>query len=167
MSATQTTETLDTSYHDRQVARRLAEDPEFKAEFERQKRVIASIDKIINQLDALRVVHGLSKAELARAIDKNPAGVRRLLTARGNPELATVVAMAVALDADVLVVSEEPAGAVRVTPGCSRTSNIAVPHAPDDQASSGGNISPHSSAARSAAAANDGGSMPFSAARRS
>jgi hypothetical protein len=37
-----------------------------------------------------------------------PRGVRRrLLTARGNPGLATVVAMADALDADVLVVSRE------------------------------------------------------------
>ena len=107
MSPTRTTKTLDTSYHDRQLARRLAEDPEFKAEFERQRRAIASIDQIVNRLDALRVAHGLSKADLARAIDKNPASVRRLLTARGNPELATVVAMADALDADVLVVSRE------------------------------------------------------------
>jgi DNA-binding phage protein len=30
--------------------------------------------------------------------------VRRLLTAKGNPELATVVAIADALDADVVVV---------------------------------------------------------------
>ena len=58
----------------------------------------------MNRLDALRIEHDLTKAELARAIDKNPASVRRLLTAKGNPELATVVAMADALDADVLVV---------------------------------------------------------------
>lgn len=107
MSATRTTEKPDTSYHDRRLARRLAEDPEFKAEFERQQRVIASIDKIVNRLDVLRVAHGLRKADLARAIDKNPASVRRLLTARGNPELATVVAMADALAADVVVVSRK------------------------------------------------------------
>ena len=95
---------LDASYHDRRLARRLAEDPEFKAEFERQRRAIAAIDEIVNRLDALRIEHDLTKAELARAIDKNPASVRRLLTAKGNPELATVVAMADALDADVLVV---------------------------------------------------------------
>jgi len=46
----------------------------------------------------------MSKAELARAIDKHPASVRRLLTAKGNPELATVVALADALGADVVVV---------------------------------------------------------------
>lgn len=93
----------DTSYHDRRLARML-EDPEFEAEYERQRRAIAAIDEIVNRLDTLRVEHDLSKAELARAIDKNPASVRRLLTAKGNPELATVVAIADALDADVVVV---------------------------------------------------------------
>ncbi|HUA50131.1 MAG TPA: helix-turn-helix transcriptional regulator [Solirubrobacteraceae bacterium] len=98
------TKMLDTSRHDRYLAKRLADDPEFRAEYERQRRSIAAIDEIVNRLDSLRVEHDYTKAELARAIDKNPASVRRLLTARGNPELATVVAMADALDADVLVV---------------------------------------------------------------
>jgi len=82
----------------------LLEDPEFKAEYERQRRAIAGIDEIVGRLDALRVEYDLSKAELARAIDKNPASVRRLLTAKGNPELGTIVAIADALDADVVVV---------------------------------------------------------------
>ncbi len=103
MSPTRTTAKLDTSYYDRRRAERL-EDPAFKAEYERQHRAIVAIDEIVNQLDALRVEHDLSKAELARAIDKNPASVRRLLTAKGNPELGTVVAIADALDADVIVV---------------------------------------------------------------
>jgi DNA-binding XRE family transcriptional regulator len=103
MSVARKTTKLDTSYHDRRLARRL-EDPEFTAEYERQRRAISAIDEIVNRLDALRVEHDLSKAELARAIDKNPASVRRLLTAKGNPELATVVAIADALDADVVVV---------------------------------------------------------------
>ncbi len=98
------TKILDTSRHDRRVARRLGEDPEFKSEYERQRRAVAAIDEIVNRLDGLRVANDLSKAELARAIDKNPASVRRLLTAKGNPELGTVVAMADALDADVVVV---------------------------------------------------------------
>jgi hypothetical protein len=45
-----------------------------------------------------------TKADLAREIDKNPAAIRRLLTAPVNPELRTVVAMADALDADVRIV---------------------------------------------------------------
>lgn len=93
----------DTGYHGRRLARRL-EDPIFRAVYERQRREIDAIDSIVHMLDALREQHGLSKAELARAIDKNPASVRRLLTAPVNPELRTVVAMAEALDAEVQIV---------------------------------------------------------------
>ena len=92
-----------TDYHDRRLARRL-EDPAFRAEYERQRREIDSVDSIVRMLDALREQHGLSKADLARAIDKNPASVRRLLTAPVNPELRTVVAIAEALDAEVQIV---------------------------------------------------------------
>jgi DNA-binding phage protein len=95
--------TLDTGYHDRRLARRL-QDPEFRAEFERQQAEIAAIDTIVNELDGLRERSGMTKAALARAIDKNPAAVRRLLTASGNPELRTVVAIAQALGAEVRIV---------------------------------------------------------------
>jgi ribosome-binding protein aMBF1 (putative translation factor) len=98
----------DTSYHDRRLARRL-EDPAFRAEYERQRREIDAIDAIVHELDALREQHGLSKADLARAIDKNPASVRRMLTAPVNPELRTVVAMAEALDADIVLVPRKGA----------------------------------------------------------
>jgi DNA-binding phage protein len=94
----------DLGYHDRRLARRLREDPEFRVEFERQQREIAALDAIVHQLDVLREDHRMSKAELARAVDKNPAVIRRLLTASGNPELRTVVAMAQALGADVKIV---------------------------------------------------------------
>jgi DNA-binding phage protein len=90
-------------YHDRRLARRL-EDPEYRAEFEKASREIKAIDAIVNELDGLREAHGLTKAELAREIGKNPASVRRLLTAPANPELRTVVAMADALNADVVIV---------------------------------------------------------------
>ena len=92
------------SYHDRRLARRLEEDSEFRAEFERQTREIEAIDAIVNMLDDLRDAHGFSKARLAREIGKNEASIRRLLTAPVNPELRTVVAMADALDADVRIV---------------------------------------------------------------
>lgn len=104
---------LDTGHHDRRLARRLREDPEFREEFERQRREIAAIDAIVNKLDKLRAERGWSKAELARAIDKNPAAVRRLLTASGNPELRTVVAMADALDAEVQIVPRKKASGGR------------------------------------------------------
>jgi DNA-binding XRE family transcriptional regulator len=97
-------------HHDQRLARRLAEDPEFRAEFKRQQREIAVIDGIVNKLDALRAQLGLTKAELARTIGKNPASIRRLLTASGNPELRTVVAMADALGAEVKIVPKRRAG---------------------------------------------------------
>ena len=98
----------DTSYHDRRLVRRL-EDPAFLAEYERQRREIDALDAIVRELDALREQAGMSKADLARAIDKNPASVRRLLTAPVNPELRTVVAMAEALDADIVLVPRKRA----------------------------------------------------------
>jgi len=94
----------ETGFHDRRLARRL-EDPAFRAEFERRRGEIAAIDGIVNQLDALRTERQMTKADLARAIGKNPAAVRRLLTASGNPELGTVVAMAQALGAEVQIVA--------------------------------------------------------------
>lgn len=90
-------------FHDRLLADRM-KDPEFRAEFERASREIKAVDAIVNALDSLRTTHGMTKAELAREIGKNPASVRRLLTAQSNPELRTVVAMADALDADVVIV---------------------------------------------------------------
>lgn len=95
---------LDTSYHDRRLARRLQEDAEFRAEYERATQEVEAIDDVVHMLDDLRQAWGLSKADLARAIDKNPASIRRLLTSRGNPELRTIVAMATALDAEVKIV---------------------------------------------------------------
>lgn len=92
------------THHDRRLARRM-EDPEFRQEFERTVAEVKAVDSLVNALDELRAAHGMSKAELAREIDKNPSSVRRLLTLEGsNPELRTVVAIANALDADLCLV---------------------------------------------------------------
>jgi ribosome-binding protein aMBF1 (putative translation factor) len=80
---------VDTTHHDRRQARRLKEDPEFRAEFERQRREIAQVDAVVRKLDELREGSGMSKAELARAIGKEPASIRRFFTAHVNPELKT------------------------------------------------------------------------------
>lgn len=105
LSQTMTARMLDTSYHDRELARLLREDPEFRAEYERQRREIEQIDSIVRQLDELRERAGMSKAELARAIGKAPSSVRRLFTAEVNPELKTVAAVASVLGAEIRVVS--------------------------------------------------------------
>lgn len=93
----------DSGYHDRQVARRRREDPEYRAEYERFRRQVEQIDAVVNALDELRERAGMSKAELARRIGKDPASIRRLFSAEVNPELKTVAAIADALDAEVLV----------------------------------------------------------------
>ena len=98
---------LDTTYHDRRLARRLEEGPEFRAEFERQRREIAQIDSVVRQLDELREQAGMSKAELARAIGKEPSSIRRFFTADVNPELKTVAAVADVLGAEVKVVANK------------------------------------------------------------
>ncbi len=48
---------------------------------------------------ALAVEVGMSKAELARAIGKEPSSIRRFFTAKVNPELKTVAAVADVLGA--------------------------------------------------------------------
>ena len=103
------TESFDTTYHDRRLARRLQEDPEFRDEFERQRRQIDQIDSVVRQLDELREASGMSKAELARAIGKKPSSIRRFFTADVNPELKTVAAVADVLGARLEVI---PAAAI-------------------------------------------------------
>ena len=99
-----TAQNSTSSYHDRRLARRM-EDPEFREAFEREAAEVTAIDAVVNALDGLRAERGMSKADLAREIGKNPAVIRRLLTLDGaNPELRTVVAMANALDADIQIV---------------------------------------------------------------
>lgn len=93
------TKPLDTGYYDRRLSKRLAEDPELRAELERERRQIDQVDAVIRQLDEMRVRAGMSKADLARAIGKKPSAVRRLFTAAVNPELKTVAAIADALGA--------------------------------------------------------------------
>lgn len=95
--------TLDTSYHNRRRAERMR-DREFRQEYELARAQIEQVDAVMRQLDELRVDMGLTKAQLARLIGRNPAALRRLFTAQVNPELKTVAALATALDAEVRIV---------------------------------------------------------------
>jgi len=80
-------------------------DPEYRRAYERAAREIEQTDQVIHALDALRVDLRLSKAELARRIDRNASSIRRLFTANhARPELPLVAAIADALGAEVRVV---------------------------------------------------------------
>ena len=94
--------TRDTSYRQRRLAERL-EDPEFRAAYESSVAEIAQVDAVMRELDELRIAAGKSKADLARAINKHPASIRRLFTSHANPELKTIAAMASALDAEIVI----------------------------------------------------------------
>ena len=95
---------LDVSFHQRRHAARM-QDPEYREAYERAAREIAQTDAVIRELDALRVDLGMSKAELARRVDRNASSIRRLFTARqSRPELPLVAALADALGAELRVV---------------------------------------------------------------
>lgn len=73
-------------------------DPEFLREFIGESVRIAATDMIVNSLDDAREAAGLSKAALARAINVNPAVVRRLFSSgHANPTLGTLAEVAAAL----------------------------------------------------------------------
>lgn len=74
------------------------EDPEFLREFVVESIRIATIDEVVNALDDAREAAGLSKAELARAIQVEPATIRRLFASqKPNPTLGTLAEVAGAL----------------------------------------------------------------------
>ncbi|USQ81443.1 helix-turn-helix transcriptional regulator [Ornithinimicrobium faecis] len=82
------------------------QDPAFLRDYVVESLRIATIDDVVNALDNARAAAGLSKAELARAIHKEPATIRRLLSSdNANPTLGTVAEVAAALG---LRISVEP-----------------------------------------------------------
>ena len=80
------------------------EDPDFLREYVLESMRIATVDEVVNAIDDAREAAGLSKAQLARAIQKEPATVRRLLSSESaNPTLGTLAEVAAALGLRVTV----------------------------------------------------------------
>jgi len=95
---------LDVGLHERRRAERM-QDPEYRKAYERTAHEVAQTDAVIRELDSLRVNLGMSKAELARRVNRNASSVRRLFTAsQARPELPLIIALADALGAEVRVV---------------------------------------------------------------
>lgn len=91
-------------------------DPQFLREYVTQSIRIATIDRIVNELDGAREAAGLSKAELARAINSEPATVRRLFSAgHVNPTLGTLAEVAAALGMRVVLEPLEADDRERIT----------------------------------------------------
>ncbi len=100
---------LDTSLHQRRHAERML-DPEYRTAYEQSSGEIAQTDQIIRALDTLREDLGISKAELARRVDRNASSIRRLFTAhQARPELPLIAAVAEALGARLAIVPEQAA----------------------------------------------------------
>jgi DNA-binding phage protein len=78
-------------------------DPEFRRAHADAARRIRQVDELVRALDDARERQGLTKAELARRAGMAPEAVRRLFTAEGaNPTAATLIALADALDVEVV-----------------------------------------------------------------
>jgi ribosome-binding protein aMBF1 (putative translation factor) len=92
---------LDTTYHGRLA------DPERRREYELARAEIEQINGVVRDLDELRQQLGLSKAQLARDIDRNDAVVRRFFTADVNPEFRMVAQVAARLGARIGVIRDD------------------------------------------------------------
>jgi DNA-binding phage protein len=78
-------------------------DPEYRQAYEEARVRIGQIDSVIRALDARREKLDLTKSELARRAGVQPEAIRRLFSAeKPNPTLRTLVALAGALDLEIL-----------------------------------------------------------------
>jgi len=108
---------------ERYLARRL-EDPEYRQAYEGARERIEQIDSVIRAFDARREELRLTKAELARRAGVKPEAIRRLFSAeKPNPTLTTLVALAGALDLEILPTPRRSASTTRARSAASTTSS--------------------------------------------
>lgn len=88
-------------------------DAEYDLAYRNSRRRIDQTDCIIRALDQRRCSLDLSKAELARRANLRPEVIRRLFSAENpNPTLATLVALAEALQMELAAEPQEAAEAI-------------------------------------------------------
>jgi ribosome-binding protein aMBF1 (putative translation factor) len=81
--------------------------PSFAKSYAEARSEVDVIDRLVRALDAAREKSGLTKANLAAAIDARPEIVRRLFTQdHPNPTLSTLIRLAAALGYRVELVRE-------------------------------------------------------------
>jgi DNA-binding phage protein len=94
---------------ERYLARQM-EDPEYRAAYKEALKRIRRTDALVRSLDEGRSAAGMSKAALARKAGLPPEAVRRLFTVKSpNPTAGTLVALAEALDLEVVARPKAPA----------------------------------------------------------
>jgi transcriptional regulator with XRE-family HTH domain len=94
---------------ERYFARQM-EDPEYRAAYKDARKRVGRTDALVRSLDERRSAKGMSKAALARKAGLPPEAVRRLFTVKApNPTAGTLVALAEALDLEVVARPKAPA----------------------------------------------------------
>lgn len=82
-------------------------DDRFREEYGRARAEIDGVDQLMRALDGRRASLGLSKADLARAIQAEPSVVRRLFTTvDANPTVTTLMQLTEALGLRVVLEKE-------------------------------------------------------------
>jgi DNA-binding phage protein len=93
-------------------------DPEYKSAYDHARERIDQIDSVIRAFDDRRVELDITKAELARRAGIKPEAIRRLFsTETPNPTLSTLVALAAALDLELVPFPRRKVAASRVPSG--------------------------------------------------
>lgn len=106
---------------ERYLVRRL-EDPEYRQAYEEARERIGQIDLVLGAFDARREELHLTKAELARRAGVKPEAIRRLFSAeKPNPTLTTLVALAGALDLEILPTPRRDASTTRARSAAAGT----------------------------------------------
>jgi DNA-binding phage protein len=106
---------------------RLRSDPEYGEAYRAATRRITMFDDVVRSLDARRQELGLTKADLASRASMPAAAVRRLFSQQQkNPTLATLVAIADALDLCISVLPREDV-AERLSTSSPRPLGASVP----------------------------------------
>ena len=83
--------------------------PEGRAAWDAAGREIDQVVAVLARIDERRAALGMSKAELARRVDRDASTVRRVFTAGGvNPELSFVAQLADAVGLRIIAVEAEP-----------------------------------------------------------
>lgn len=124
------------------------QDPEFLRDYVVESMRIATIDRLVNELDEAREAAGLSKAELARAIGAEPASIRRLFASgHSNPTLGTLAEVASALGMQITLTPLPAAERRKVTQPLLQ-GRVADPKALAEHLVAARSGSPRASAAR-------------------
>ncbi len=82
---------------ERRIERRKADSEEYRKGAERAAAEISQANQFMEAIAEQLEARGVSKAELARRVDRHPSAVRKLFMEGANPTIETAIAVATAL----------------------------------------------------------------------